>query len=278
MGGVVGELVLEVGTRPVDLLHLLDGHDHPGEHQAEQHDRADDDRPAVVLDTQRLLGDEQGGRDQRREPDDAQAEAADSLRCPPDGRSGQGGHRGMESGSRERGVRHQAEGVRDGRVGRGIDPEQDRDRVGDEQQEPGTQQQPPGASPAGCGRGQSGDAEDEQHVTDGIGGTDQGPGRRPRPGVERRQDQQLDEDEGGAGADDPGLDPARAVARAAVVGQEQQIPQPAADRPAGGGGRRRPARGRRGGGGPGARRAGLREPGTRPRPRSPARGGRSAGG
>ena len=107
-------------------------------------------------------------------------------------------------------------------MGGGIDREQDRDRVGDEQQQPGPQEQSAGGRPAGCGHGQSGDTEDEQHVTDGVGGADQGPGRRPRPGVECRPDQQLDEDEGGAGTDDPGLDPARAVARAAVVRQEQE--------------------------------------------------------
>ena len=47
VGGLEGQLVLELEPLPVGLGDLVDGHRHPGDHEREQHDGADHDGPDV---------------------------------------------------------------------------------------------------------------------------------------------------------------------------------------------------------------------------------------
>ena len=95
-------------------------------------------------------------------------------------------------------------------------------RVGHEQQRAAHEQQPTGARPTARRGGQPGQPEHEQDVTGRVGDTHEAAGGRAGPGVERRADQQVHEDQGGAGTDDPGLEPSRTVAGATVVCQQQE--------------------------------------------------------
>ena len=221
VGGLEGQLVLELQPLAVDGRDLLDRHEHPGQHERVEHDGADHDRPDVDGLPEGCL-DRQDHRRHERRHSRCHEPSAPEVRVGLWHGFGELDHRRVQGRRTPGEVGGQPREVEPRRAQLRVDAERRGGRVGHDQQPDRREEQLDGGVPPSGGGDQADETGEEHDVAERVGHADQ---RRHRgdAGVDRGSPEQLVGDQGQPDHDGPGVEGSREVTRgAAAVDQVEQ--------------------------------------------------------